>query len=151
MNNVENTWLWEEQKKLIADVFTACWRPRIIPWICTENLQQLPPSDGPKWLSREQSTAHHSDEPGARSTVSRTQRLLTLQPRPEPACSMAGTHLAIIHCPAYHTTVIISLLKFHWEIAEAQSIYWYFPATGKLECHWCIMGRAFYALLWPSS
>lgn len=53
MNDVENPWLQEEQKKLIAEAFTAWWKPRIIPWIRTYNLQQLPTSDRPKWLSAE--------------------------------------------------------------------------------------------------
>lgn len=94
MSNAENPWLWEEQKKLTAEAFTARWKPRIIPWIRTYNLQQLPPSDRPKWLSaahRAQLIAAMNLEPGQyAATAQRTHCLrwpasLSLQPWPEPS------------------------------------------------------------------
>lgn len=51
MNNVKNLWLQGEQKKLIAEAFTAWSQPRIILKIRTYNLRQLPPSNSWKWLS----------------------------------------------------------------------------------------------------
>lgn len=131
MNNVENPWLQEEQKKLIAEAFPAWWKSRIIPWIRTYNLQQLPPSDRPKRLSAEhkaQLISAMNLELGQHSATARTLLRRAIR-RPQPA-ALTGASLARAGpCPAYYTIVIITLLKFHWEMAEAQSIYWYFPAT----------------------
>lgn len=68
MNNVENPWLRKEQRKLIAEASAACWKPRIILWICTCNLQQLPPPDRLEWLSH--STRHSWQQPWIWSWVS---------------------------------------------------------------------------------
>lgn len=128
MNNVETPWLWEEQKKLIAGAFTARRKPRIIPWIRTYNLQQLPPSDRPKWLSAEhkaQLIAAVNLEPGQHSAT--TQKMLfssscNTQPTSQTTASpsVAGTYLAMIQSPTHHIIVIITLLKFHWAMAEPQ-------------------------------
>lgn len=154
MNNVENPWLWEEQKKLIAEAFTAWWKPRIIPWIRTYNLQQLPPSDGLKWLSAEhtaQLITAMNLELGQHCAPARMMLILGQSvARTEPSLSVAGTYLATIYCPVHHPAVI-TLLNFHREMAKAWSVYWYFPATGNRDCHQHIMRRAFYALLWTSS
>lgn len=46
----------------------------------------------------------------------------SLQPKLQPSLSMAGTYLAMIQSSIQHTIVIIIPFKFHWEMAEAQSI-----------------------------
>lgn len=157
MNNVENPWL-QKQKKLIAKAFIAWRKPRIIPRICAYNLQQLPSSDRPKWLS-----AMHKAQLITAMNLELDQHTATawkmlilgqpaapsLQLRQSPLSPWLA--LTTIYCPIHHTTIIITLLKFHWAMAKVQSIYWYFPASGNWDCHQLIMGRAFYALLWTSS
>ena len=111
MNNVENPWLWGEQKKLIAEAFTAWWKPRIIPWIRTYNLQQLPPSDRPKWLSakhKAQLIAAMNLELGQHSAAARGMLVRgpsaapSLQPR--RALTFHGWHFScddILPCSPY--------------------------------------------------
>lgn len=81
-------------------------------------------------LSRAQSTADLSDESGAGSTLSHGWKVLpkaihnTEAAALPGALTLRGWHSpATIHCPAYNTIVIITLLKFPWEAAEARSIY----------------------------
>lgn len=151
MNNVENPWLREEQKKLIAEAFPAWWKPRIIPRIRTYNLQQLPPSDRPKWLSAEhkaQLISAMNLELGQHAATARTplpgpSAAPSLQPWPEPSLAWAGP------CPAYCTIVIITLSKIPQGDGWSPVYLLIFSSHEKRNCHQCIMGRAFCALLWP--
>lgn len=151
MNNVENPWLREEQKKLIAEAFPAWWKPRIIPWIRTYNLQQLPPSDRPKWLSAEhkaQLISATNLELGQHAATARTplpgpSAAPSLQPWPGPSLAWAGP------CPAYCTIVIITLSKIPLGDGWSPVYLLIFSSHEKRNCHQCIMGRAFCALLWP--
>lgn len=154
MNNVENPWLQEEQKKLIAGAFTAWWKPRIIPWIHTYNLQQLTPSDRPKWLSKEhkaQLIAAMNLEPGQHSTMA-CRMPFSSTCSTQPAARTAALTLRSWHLPCYvtklhspyycHNNSLKIPLGDYWSVVYSLlfSSYW------KLHC-----GNTSDALLWTPS